>query len=85
MEDVINTGWGVQAVGVEADDLYNGIFNVLIVEFLKGAVCFNILKIKPGFISDVKTNSRLAILINEFLLLLLYYNYYGLGLIPYFT
>ena len=67
------------------NNLYNGIFSVLIVEFLRGAVYFNILKIKPDFISDVKADSRLTILISEFLLLLLYYNYYGLGLVPYFT
>ena len=68
-----------------ADDLCNGIFGVLIVEFLRGAVYFNILKIKLDFISNVKANSRLTVLISEFLLLLLYYNYYGLGLIPYLT
>ena len=68
-----------------ADDLYNGIFSVLIIEFLRGAVYFNILKIKLDFISNIKVNSRLAVPINEFFLLLLYYNYYGLGLIPYLT
>ena len=85
MEDVINTGQGVQAVGVGADDLYNGIFSVLIVEFLRGAVYFNILKIKPDFISDVETDSRLAVPISEFLLLLLCCGYCGLGLVPYLT
>ena len=67
------------------NNLYNGIFSVLIIEFLRGAVYFNILKIKLDFIFNVKINNRLAVLINEFLLLLLYYNYYGLGLIPYLT
>ena len=85
MEDVIDTGWGIQAVGVGANDLCNGIFSVLIVEFLRGAVYFNILKIKLDFISDVEADNRLAVPINEFLLLLLYCSYYGLGLVPYLT
>jgi hypothetical protein len=67
---------------VRINDLRNGKFTIFIVELLKGPVYFNVLKIKLDFIFNIKANRWLAVLIREFLLLLLYRDYRNLYLIP---
>jgi hypothetical protein len=59
---------------VRINDLYNSKFSILIVELLKGPVCFNVLEIEPDLISNMEANRWLAVSIREFFLLLLYYN-----------
>jgi hypothetical protein len=70
---------------VRINDLYNGKFSVFIVELLKGPIYFNVFKVKPDLVPNMEANRWLAILIREFFLLLLYYDYYSLGLVSYFA
>jgi hypothetical protein len=68
---------------VRINDLYNSKFSVLIVKLLRGPVYFNVLKVKPDFIPNIKANRWLAVSIREFFLLLLYYSHRSLDLISY--
>ena len=69
MGNIVDTRWGIQAVSVGIDDLYHGELGILIVEFLGGAVRFDVLKIKPDLIPNAEANGWLAVSICEFLLL----------------
>jgi len=67
VENIVDTRWGIQAVSVGNDDLYHGEPSILIVEFLGGAVRFNVLKIKPDLIPNAEADGRLAVSIRKFL------------------
>jgi hypothetical protein len=66
---------------VRIHDLYNGKFAVLVIKFFGRLISFNVLKVKPDFVPNMEASRWLAVLIYEFLLLLLYYSYYSLYLI----
>jgi hypothetical protein len=85
VENVIDTGWGIQAVGVRINDFCDGKFAVLVVELLRGPVCFNVLKVKPDLIPNIEADRWLAVPIREFFLLLLCRGHRSLCPVPCLT
>ena len=82
MENIVDTGWGIQAVSVGIGGLYHGELSIIIVEFLGGTVRFDLLKIKPDLIPNAEADGRLAVSICEFLLSLLCRGHRSLCSIP---